>query len=244
MSNTRHPSSSRARSQGDGRARPPSSAPSLIASGLPLTPDDRHVDLLSTAGTDEEDTPSFEYEDDESSVQAGTSIASSAQSVSSATRHGPGSQAGGGLESLHEEAAFVPPTISSQQKIKPRPTGATGRPNRGGSGNIEDDPAIEGTTLVQAALEGDVPAVEAALARGAKVRDRDIDGRDSILATVLGADKARSVAISLSQVHYTPSGLGRSLITDWLISLSPPPPSDCSTLASPLLHLLQTIFRS
>ena len=190
MTSSRHPSSSRGPTLTGGRAssRPVSSTPSLIASGLPLTPDDRHRDLLSSTEDEDDYHLPFEFDEAASSLQADSSVSSSKDSVSSAVR--PAGPRPGGLESLHEEAAFVPPTTGSRQTRKRTSTEPRGSRARVDPTNEEKE-GQAGSSLVEAALDGDTDAVRSALARGDRVRDKDLDGRDAILATILGSDKAR-----------------------------------------------------
>ncbi|KAL7414615.1 hypothetical protein BDY24DRAFT_28944 [Mrakia frigida] len=161
-SNLNHPSSSRSAS----------SVSASISSGLPLPVD---VDLLSSFGDDDE-----EEDEGSSSAAAETSVSASSNSGESSSRGG-GAQAQAPLESLKEGVAFSPHRQQPRRK-------SIGR-LRGGRSDREEEEGF--MSLVEASLEGDVTAVREALERGEKVRARDVDGRDAVLAVVLGSDKAR-----------------------------------------------------
>lgn len=134
------------------------------------------VDLLSSFGDDDE-----EEEEGSSSAAAETSVSASSNSGESSSRAGGGAQAQAPLESLKEGVAFSPYRQQPRRK-------SSGR-MRGGRSDREEEEGF--MSLVEASLEGDVTAVREALKRGEKVRTRDVDGRDAVLAVVLGSDKAR-----------------------------------------------------
>lgn len=135
------------------------------------------VDLLSSFGDDDE-----EEEEGSSSAAAETSVSASSNSGESSSRAGGGAQAQAPLESLKEGVAFSPYRQQPRRK-------SSGRMRAGRSDREEEEEGF--MSLVEASLEGDVTAVREALERGEKVRTKDVDGRDAVLAVVLGSDKAR-----------------------------------------------------